>query len=100
MFKSQPNDVTAFSGDSVEFGCDCIEEHSIPSWKIDGNRYSITRLPRHYYFDIQSSSLVITEAAPSMNLSTHQCTVGGVDSSIGILIIVEGRLQNVIMRAN
>ncbi len=85
-------DVFVYSGESANFGCDCYEEdQGIPSWTINGAIYPITRLPRAYYFDFETSSLKILEVSSSMNLSTHQCYLGS-DSSIGTLYIKRGTL--------
>lgn len=90
MFVIQPQNTTAFVGETVSFNCTTtngVNEQSIIIWIINGTHYiSYGQLPLNHKIDQTTQSLVIEGVDASINNTSYQCflqTVG--HSAIGVL---------------
>ncbi len=89
-FSSQPTSISVNPGDPTSFGCDCQEErHATPVWIINNVYYIFSSLPSSYKYNSGLSVLEISEVTTSMNLTTIQCYVGTLLSTVGILYVLE-----------
>ncbi len=89
-FSSQPTNTLVYPGNSTFFGCDCIEEsHPTPFWYINQRYYTFTSLPSSFSYNPHLSALEIAKVTISMNLTTIQCFVGELSSTVGILYVLE-----------
>ena len=87
-FTSEPQDVTAFVGDSVQFPCMYSGTFDVPFWYIGGTGYSINRLPpRHSY---RNRILTVAEVRLGDTQKTYQCSVAGLQSRIARLTVMRG----------
>ena len=90
MFTAEPQSVTVFTGETVQFNCTALGQITTPIWNINDIVYTWMQLPDKHYFNIATGSLTVTDVDLSMNNSTYQCYISNTGpSAIGVLYVVQ-----------
>lgn len=81
---------TVQAGETTIFNCSSVRDELIAYWIINGTQYYWTdfKTIRLFTFSLNNNSLIVNESPSSLDGTSFQCIINGIESVIGYLTVL------------